>query len=566
MPIVIARRAAFGTLTFCGSALALVFWWQSLTPTLIPRTWGMQVGLGAVSLAIGYGAGTLAGRGVLWLLERSGRLPSDVIRRRGWFVLAPVWFVAILLGAAHWMHWQNEQRTFMGMTSLVWLDAVLVGTLSPLVGVLLVVGARVTMSGVAASTRFIDRRVPAVVWVPVTALVIVVIGIVLSRGVVLRALTAAANSIHEPANEETTEGTVAPESSSVSGSSASLVAWDTLGRMGRDFVATATTADELEGFHGADVQLADPVRVYVGTSSAESVSQRAELAVRELERAGGFERKVLVVWVPTGTGWMIPKAAAALEQLHRGDTAIVAIQYSFLPSLLAVFLDAGLANEAGITLFSAVHARWSQLPPDRRPKLVLFGKSLGTAGVEASFVGADAASSLANMVARTDGALLAGAKHSNAILSQLTRERDSGSPVWQPVFQGGRTVRFLNRDPQQPELSPDWGAPRIAYLQHPGDPVPLWNVEALWWPPEWMGQPRGFDMPDNLRWFPIVSAVQAVGDMLDQLGPPPGFGHDYSTEYVKGWASVLPPDGWTDADTERLEKFIVDVAGDESAM
>jgi hypothetical protein len=58
--------------------------------------------------------------------------------------------------------------------------------------------------------------------------------------------------------------------------------------------------------------------------------------------------------------------------------------------------------------------------------------------------------------------------------------------------------------------------------------------------------------------------VQAVGDMLDQLGPPPGFGHVYSTDYVKGWAGVAPPDGWTEADTARLEQLVTTVAGGES--
>ncbi|HKF68503.1 MAG TPA: alpha/beta-hydrolase family protein, partial [Vicinamibacterales bacterium] len=286
--------------------------------------------------------------------------------------------------------------------------------------------------------------------------------------------------------------------------------------------------------------------------------------VRELERAGGFDRKVLVVWVPTGTGWMIPKATVALEQLHGGDTAIVAIQYSFLPSWLANFVDAGLANEAGTVLFNTVRARWSELPPDRRPKLFLFGKSLGTAGVEAPFVGVDAWSSVSNIVSRTDGVLIAGAKHSNPIHAQLTRERDPGSPVWLPVFERGRSVRFLNRDPNQPSLNAKWFAPRIVYLQHPSDPTVFWSIDALWRPPGWMEPPRGFDVPDNVRWFPIVSGVQAMADVLDQLNPPPGFGHVYSTDYVRGWASILSPEGWTGADTERLEQFIHNIAGDES--
>jgi uncharacterized membrane protein len=261
---------------------------------------------------------------------------------------------------------------------------------------------------------------------------------------------------------------------------------------------------------------------------------------------------------------MIPKAATALEQLYRGDTAIVAIQYSFLPSMFAVFLDTGLAAEAGTTLFNAVRARWSELPPDARPKLVLFGKSLGAVGVEAPFVGSGASSSVARMVARTDGVLIAGAMQSNPILSQLTRERDPRSPVWQPVFGGGRSVRFFNRDPHQSTPNTEWSVPRIVYLQHPADPVSFWSVEALWRPPEWMDQPRGYGVPDHVRWFPIVSAVQAAGDMLDQLVPPPGFGHDYSTDYVRGWASVVPPEGWTPADTERLERFIDNLPGSDA--
>jgi uncharacterized membrane protein len=431
------RYGARGAPTFSGSLLALLFWWQSLTPTLIPRSWEMQTAIGATCLAIGYGIGTLAGRGLHRLRERWERVPAKAICRRSRIVLAAAWLVAIPLGATQWLGWQNEQRKLMGMVAIDWWDAVLMSVLSPVAGMLLVVIGRVMVHGVASGKRFVEARVPSIVSVPATALLVVVIGVGLGRGVALPVLTAAANSVNASMNEETSEGIVAPESSSVSGSRASFVAWDTLGRMGRDFVATATSADELAMFHGADAELADPVRVYVGVRSADSAEQRAELAVRELERAGGFDRKVLAVWVPTGTGWMIPKAAASLEQLHRGDTAIVAIQYSFLPSLLAVFLDAGLANEAGLTLFDAVHTRWSQLPLDRRPKLVLFGKSLGTSGVEAPFVGVDASSSVANLVARTDGALIAGAKESNPIHSQLARERDPGSPFWQPIFDGG---------------------------------------------------------------------------------------------------------------------------------
>ncbi|MCC8404536.1 alpha/beta-hydrolase family protein [Paraburkholderia sp. MMS20-SJTN17] len=564
-PVAPELRGAFDQPAFSGSLLALLFWWESLTPTLIPRTWATQTVIGAICLAIGYGLGTLAGRGVHRLLARRGRLPGSEIRRRSWIVLAVVWLIALVLGSKLWLGWQNEQRSFMGMSSLVWLDGLLVGVLSPFAAALFVAAGRAVGRGVGAVKRFVQGHVPSIVSVPATALLIIVMGMALGRAVALPALTTFSNLVHAQRNEDTTEGTVPPESPAVSGSSGSFVAWDTLGRMGRDFVATVTTRRQLAMFHGTDVGLVDPVRVYVGVRSADSLEQRAQLVVRELERAGGFERKVLVVWVPTGTGWMVPNAVASLEQVYRGDTAIVAIQYSFLPSRLAIFMDAGLADEAGITLFNAVRARWSKLPPQRRPKLILFGKSLGAAGVEAPFVGADASASVANMVARTDGVLIAGAKQSNTIHSQITRERDPGSPFWQPVFDKGRSVRFLNRDPHQVQLEADWPFPRIVYLQHPADPAVFWSVEAFWRPPEWMTRPRGFDVPDAMRWFPIVSGVQAVGDLIHQLNVPQGFGHNYSLEdYTTGWVSVVPPEGWKEADTKRLARFLDRIPGDET--
>ena len=554
---------ALGSPTLSGLSLALLFWWQALTPTLIPRSWTVQAVISAVCFAIGYGIGTLVGRWVHWLLDRESRAPGPVTRRLSWIVLGVGWLICVPLGAVLWVGWQNEQRNFMGMTPIDWFDVVLTVPLSVVAGAALVVIGRAIANGVGAINRFSHRHVPAVLAGPAAVLLTVVLSIVLG-GAAFRALTALANSHYGSVNESTHEGIVVPDSPSVSGSSDSFVAWDTLGRHGRDFVASATTAQELAMFHGTDAALAEPVRVYVGVHSAHSATERAELAVRELERAGGFDRQVLAVWVPTGSGWMVREAAEALEQLYRGDTAIVAVQYSYLSSLLSAILDAGLAAEAGSTLFSAVRAHWSGLPPERRPKLVLFGKSLGTAGVEAPFVGVDASASVANLVARTDGALIAGAPYSNPILAQLTREREPGSPVWQPIFARGRSARFVNRDPRQPVLNPHWPAPRIVYLQHPSDPATYWDVAALWWPPEWMDHPRGYDVPDAARWFPIVSGVQAVADLVFQLSPPAGFGHVYWTDYVTGWAQVVPPDGWTDADTARLEQFLHNGGAGES--
>src|SRR5690606_26282940 len=105
--------------------------------------------------------------------------------------------------------------------------------------------------------------------------------------------------------------------------------------------------------------------------------ERAALALRELVRQGGFDRSLLVVIVPTGTGWVDPAAIDTLEYLQRGDVASVAVQYSYLTSWLSLLFEPEQGEEAARGLFDAVYGYWSRLPRDRRPRLYLHGLSLG---------------------------------------------------------------------------------------------------------------------------------------------------------------------------------------------
>src|SRR5262245_40445334 len=142
-------------------------------------------------------------------------------------------------------------------------------------------------------------------------------------------------------------------------------------------------------------------------SLATTLQARSELGsvAAARTRASQLWRPPPVIAVSSAGGAATSRSRRADERracLSQGDINPPGLRHSPLlcppmgcdavlgPSLLAVFLDAGLANGAGNMFFNAVHARWSDLPLDRRPKLVLFGKSLGTAGVEAPFVGGDA--------------------------------------------------------------------------------------------------------------------------------------------------------------------------------
>ena len=78
----------------------------------------------------------------------------------------------------------------------------------------------------------------------------------------------------------------------------------------------------------------------------------------------------LLVAGTTGTGWVDPAAINSFEYETGGDSAAVAIQYSYLPSWASFLVDQAKAREAGRALFDEVYRVWSELPASRAPEAV----------------------------------------------------------------------------------------------------------------------------------------------------------------------------------------------------
>jgi uncharacterized membrane protein len=542
--------------TFGGLAVALLFWWWSLQPSMLPRSPSAQGAVSGLSAAVGYLLGTLAGYGVAALLRRVGREPARRARRLGWIGLGVVAAVVVAAGLGQWTGWQNQQRDLVAMEHLSSsVLATVAGVTLAVFGVLFLLG-RLVGHGVVALDRLLSRRLPRLAAHAITAAVFVAAAVFVTRDVVADGFLDWANRRFAAYDTTTAAGVVAPTTPAVSGSPASLAPWATLGEYGRTFAAQATTPAELRAFHGPGSDVREPIRVYAGLRSAGSAGERAALAVRELERTGAFEREVLAVVTTTGTGWVDPNAASALEYLHAGDTAMAGLQYSYLPSWISFLVDRDEAAEAGTALYREVHRRWSQLPAGSRPRLIVFGESLGSFGAEAAFRGGDASASLGKLVAGSDGALFTGPTASNHIWDQLTDDREPGSPVWRPVFDGGAAVQFANRPADLERADAAWREPRVLYVHHPSDPVGNASLEALWRRPEWTEHPKGYDVPARAGWFPIVTGLQEVADLVAGFSAPSGYGHNYGIDFAAGWAAVAAPEGWTTADTTRLQRHL----------
>ncbi|MGY3339782.1 putative membrane protein [Streptomyces filamentosus] len=533
--------------------LATAFFWSSLSPSLVPRPWYLQGIVGGITAAIGYALGsTLA-----WLFRALvRRRPGEPVRTRCWqayWLLAPL---ATLWLVSESARTQRRLRVLQDLPpSLTWHTPMIALIALALLALALLL-ARLVRLGAVTLIRLLGRLLPRPVAYVTGALLTALAVLVGVRDIVYdRGIVDVADRIAAATNGGTKAGIERPVSRYVSGGPGSLLGWDSLGYEGRNFTGSTPTRAALTAWSGRPAR--DPVRVYVPSTppvafaDASPFAAQAALAVRELDRTGAFDRSVLAVAGTTGTGWVDPNVAEALEYMHRGDTAIVAVQYSYLPSWVSFLVDKEKAGQATRALLDAVRTRLDTLPPDRRPRLVVTGESLGAYAVEASF------GSAARLLAETDGALLLGPPDFSPVSRELRRDRDPGSPVWRPQYDGGRHVRFGQfpaTDLARPATR--WEHPRVVYLQNASDPVVWWSPGLLLDRPAWLSRPLGPDITPEIRWFPFVTFWQTSVDMAVSYGVDAPHGHRYGAGAVDGWAAVAPPEGWTDADTTRLRAYI----------
>ncbi|MFI5894948.1 alpha/beta hydrolase [Actinoplanes sp. NPDC051513] len=524
-----------------GFAVAVVFYCLSLTPSLLPRPWLMQGVVSGLTAAMGYAAGATLGAlaGRFWQ-------PPRKLTRVAWTALIVVTPPLGLLFLALGTGWQQELRVRLGMERMETYDIVRIVGVSVLTFALILLIARLLRLATRRLARFLGRFVPKPVAYAAGLVVVVYLVVGFTQDFLVSNAVAVANEAASLTNGSTSPGIVAPASGKLSGSPASLVPWHSLGRQGREFAATAPSRTDLGRFAGRAA--ADPIRVYVGLDSAATVGERVRLAVREMDRAGAFDRAVVAVITATGTGWVDGNVTSALEYMYAGDTAMVSMQYSYLPSWLSLMVDQSKVTETASLLIAAVHARWAALPAASRPKLVLFGESLGSYGTEKSF------QSLRSMADGADGALLVGPPFVNPIWRPLVDGRDRGSPVWSPVYQNDDTVRFSQRPA---ELRTSVGRPpKVLYLQNSSDPIVWWGPELLIQPPDWLDHPRGPDVSPDMHWYPGITFWQTVVDITFANNVPTGHGHVYGSGVADGWAALLPPPGWSAQDTERLRALL----------
>lgn len=528
-------------LTILPLLLALLFFAASLTPSLIPRDWLVQGVLGGLVAALGY----LIGRAVTWvwglmeLPKTQGRIARGVE-----IVFAIPVFAVLVLCLWHARDWQNGIRTRMAMEPI---DS---ANTAQMILMSLAVFAALVLLGYSLQwlfvqvrrrlDRFMPRRTANVAGFLLTSLFILIV----TRDGVLDRVIKALDTSYTVAQELFDTAPPAPASPWVSGGPGSLVDWGAMGQPGRNYVTAGPDEAAIAAFTGRDAL--QPIRVYVGLAQADTPAERAEVALAELIRVGGFDRKVLIVALPTGTGWLDPGSVDPVEYMHGGDIATVAVQYSYLQSPLALILETRSGLEQAKALISAIHTHWRDLPADSRPRLYIHGLSLGA---WSSMYGTDLFVLLDDPI---NGAFWAGPPFPSTLWSGIVSQRDPGSAYVAPKIGDGRLARFASRtqDAGGPE---GWGSMRLVFLQYSSDPIVFYEATSVFRAPAWMNEPPAADVSPSLMFVPVVTQFQLAVDMALASTAPAGHGHAYhAADYIGPWVAVTAPSDWTEADTARL--------------
>jgi uncharacterized membrane protein len=321
---------------------------------------------------------------------------------------------------------------------------------------------------------------------------------------------------------------IPPTSPLVSGSPESLLPYADLGQQGRRFVTDVITPELIQEVMG-EPALAQPIRTYVGFNS-EPLYQtgRAELALAELDRTGAFERSWLLLVSPTGTGWVDHTLIEAAEFLCRGDIATCCIQYARYPSFLSI-QKVALGRRQFRLLLWGIKQRLAGLPPERRPRVLVFGESLGawTSSDVVMFQGIDGFDHYG-----IDRALWVG-------LPWLAKWSRSGMTRGSSTLVPQGTVRVFDRHEQLAALDDQEQARlRAVVLSHDNDPIAVLGPDLLVQRPWWLAdRQRGRGVPQQMRWRPLVTFVQTGMDAMNAMLSVPGqfgsFGHDYRADMAR---------------------------------
>ncbi|OBA65569.1 hypothetical protein A5777_20310 [Gordonia sp. 852002-10350_SCH5691597] len=227
------------------------------------------------------------------------------------------------------------------------------------------------------------------------------------------------------------------------------------------------------------------------TASASTLSARvtsardANALVQQWVDAGGPGDDAVLIAVPTGSGWIDAGAVTAIgERVGRMHT--ITPRYASTQSWRAFVSDRDAAGRASVAVVAAVTSALDSVAAQQRPRIILYGQSLGAIGAETARVWAD--------------------DHRPGTVS----------------------ATVLSGIPADTVATHAHGSPRIV-IANATDPVTTWSAAEIWRTPSRPSETVTVGRPTrHVPWLPVVTFVQNSADLAGSLDGPAGVGHRYS--------------------------------------
>lgn len=497
-----------------GAALATVAVGLSTRASFVPRSGREQalIAIPAALMGYGLGAGTEA------LGRRIGDRPADRTKVAGTLAVGGAVATAGLAGAGSWTHMPGAGQALRSVAMLVAAGGAATlaaeqaheqfgssGSAAALIGVVALTAGGV-MSHRASIVLPQAREVAAL------------------RATELRTRGVAESSQVEALLPERVElGTV----DTVSGSGASTLGQDELGKLGRKWTASAASPRDIERLN-ASTDAVSPVRIFVPVPERGGVDAQMQMLVQELRALPALDRKTLII-APPAAGYPQSHPITAAELLDNGDVATIAVASTTKPSLQSLHKVRAATDVVERTL-QTVAQELARRPADSRPeRIVLYGESFGS-GVLRRVVLRDGAAPLAEH--SVDSAILVGSpriferRGEAALLGRLAHD---ASPANGHV---SNVVFTTNNDQARliPTTSPA-GQGTTLLVHGATDDAIAWMGPAsvLVPPPPLAGRMGSSAVHPGVRFIPGISALHYVNDMRHAITVP-GRMHDHRAD------------------------------------
>jgi len=316
-----------------------------------------------------------------------------------------------------------------------------------------------------------------------------------------------------------------PQAPQITGSPASGLPWHLMTREGARWLAGTLSPAAIDAVMGTSNAM-QPIRVYASLDVADSDEHRAQILLDEIDRTRALERKHFALFSPTGSGYVNYVANETFEYLTGGDCASAAIQYSVLPSALSLNrVTTGTAQTEMV--MRGIVERLLAMPKSKRPRLFLFGESLGSQVSEEMFAGTGILGLAGSGI---DAAVWIGTPSATQWRKELWGDRTIAEP---PAV--GPGAAYLPRSISDWRALPEQERAKVRFLllQNGDDPIPKFWAPLAWRKPDWLGpqDTRPIGSPHGTQWVAGMTFLTTFFDMQNALSPTPGVfsegGHDY---------------------------------------